>query len=110
MRIQSFDDLGRRLAATSFPRPLRRCQQLALDSFEQARASGRQHIHLVLPPGSGKTVLGLEISRRLGKPTMVLCPNTAIQAQWGQQWQEFQPGLVTPSLDSTDLAPLTLLT
>ena len=38
--------------------------------------------YLVIPPGGGKTLVGLEAARQLARPTLVLCPNTAIQAQW----------------------------
>lgn len=44
-------------------------------------------MYLVVPPGGGKTLIGLEAARRLGRPTVVLCPNTAIQAQWMAQWR-----------------------
>jgi superfamily II DNA or RNA helicase len=61
---------------------LRHYQRLALDAFEADRAAGRRHTHVVAPPGSGKTVMGLEMARRLGAPALVLCPTAAIQAQW----------------------------
>ena len=35
-----------------------------------------------MPPGSGKTVIGLEIARRIGRPTLVLAPTTTIVGQW----------------------------
>jgi superfamily II DNA or RNA helicase len=82
------------LAAVAFGKPLRRYQSLALTAFEQQRASGSRRAYLVLPPGAGKTVLGLEAARRLGQRTLCLCPNTAVQSQWVQQWSEFQPALV----------------
>ncbi len=41
-----------------------------------------QHFHLVAAPGSGKTVLGLEIIRRLNRNTLVLTPTLAIREQW----------------------------
>ena len=63
------------------PGPLRRYQRLALDAFERERA-GRRTTHVLAPPGAGKTVLGLEIARRRGARALVLCPNTAVQAQW----------------------------
>jgi len=97
-------------AATSFGRPLRRYQQLALDAFERQRTAGRKRAYLVLPPGAGKTVLGLEAIRRLGQRALCLCPNTAVQARWVQQWSDFAPLTISvgsaPSLD----APLTVLT
>src|SRR5215467_2276245 len=78
----------------SYRHPFRRYQTLALEAFEKARDEGKRRAYLVLPPGAGKTVLGLEIARRLGNHTLSLGPNTAIQAQWLKQWQDFQPSLV----------------
>ena len=73
----------------AFPGPFRRYQALALDAFQQLRADGEQRAYVVMPPGSGKTALGLEMARRLGRRTMVLTPNTAVQAQWLAEWREF---------------------
>ena len=64
---------------------LRPYQQLAIDSFERDRAAGRTSTHIVSPPGSGKTVVGLEIVRRLGRPALVLAPTATIQAQWADK-------------------------
>jgi superfamily II DNA or RNA helicase len=94
----------------AFPGKLRRYQSMALDAFEKARASGRRCAYLVLPPGAGKTLVGLEIARRLGNRCLVLGPNTAIQEQWVKQWRTYQPALVEAG-DSPDLAaPITALT
>jgi len=60
----------------------RRYQELALEAFERDRRAGRRSTHVLAPPGSGKTMLGMEIVRRLGARTLVLCPNSAVQAQW----------------------------
>lgn len=38
--------------------------------------------HLCAPPGSGKTLIGLELARVLGRRTLVLSPTTAIRDQW----------------------------
>src|SRR5256885_7686931 len=65
-----------------FPGEWRRYQELALEAFEVDRHQGRRRTHIVAPPGSGKTLLGMEIVRRLGKRALVLVPNSAIQAQW----------------------------
>lgn len=94
----------------SYRRPLRRYQQLAVDAFERARADGQRRAYLVLPPGAGKTVLGLEIARRLGNKTLALCPNTAVQSQWLRQWQDFQPVLITAGHDTSLESPITALT
>jgi superfamily II DNA or RNA helicase len=72
---------------TRLMRPLWPHQVRALDALERDRARGDTATYLVVPPGGGKTLIGLEAARRLGQPTVVLCPNTAIQAQWIAQWQ-----------------------
>lgn len=64
-------------------------QELALAAFERDRAAGRRSTHVVAPPGSGKTVLGLEIIRRLGQPALVLAPTTTIQQQWSDKLSLF---------------------
>jgi len=50
----------------------RRYQTLALEAFERDRAGGHRSTHLIAPPGSGKTLLGFEILRRLDRPALVL--------------------------------------
>ena len=70
------------LAALAFKGTWRGYQQLALDAFEAGRKAGQQQTHIVAPPGSGKTLLGMEIVRRLGTRALVLVPNTAVQTQW----------------------------
>jgi superfamily II DNA or RNA helicase len=64
---------------------LRPSQQLALNAFEADRAAGRTSTHVVAPPGSGKTVVGLEMIRRLGQPALVLAPTTPIASQWAEK-------------------------
>ena len=61
-------------------------------SWPSTRSSGparaaTTRLYLTLPPGSGKTLLGLEMVRRVGRPTVVLAPNTAIVGQWLDQWR-----------------------
>jgi hypothetical protein len=46
---------------------------------------GDERLHLVAAPGAGKTVLGLEIVRRLGRPALVFAPTVAIREQWLQR-------------------------
>ena len=36
--------------------------------------------------GSGKTILGLELARSLGKPVMILAPTVTIKNQWIQRF------------------------
>ena len=35
--------------------------------------------HIVAPPGSGKTIVGLELIRRFESPVVVFAPTTTIQ-------------------------------
>jgi hypothetical protein len=93
-----------------YSKPFHRYQQLALEAFEKSRASGRRRSYLVLPPGAGKTVLGLEIARRLGNRTLALGPNTAIQAQWLNQWQDFKPATVKAGANPDLQTPVSVLT
>jgi superfamily II DNA or RNA helicase len=65
----------------AFSQPLRRYQSLALEAFERQRSANNARAYLGLPPGAGKTVLGLEAARRLGQRALCLCPNTAVQSQ-----------------------------
>ncbi len=98
------------LAHMAYAHPLRRYQALALSAFEQQRAAQHRRAYLVLPPGAGKTVLGLEAVRRLGQRAICLCPNTAVQGQWLKQWSDFQPASVPMSPDPALSTPLTALT
>lgn len=71
-----------RIAALRFTGRWRHYQELALAAFAHDAAAGRGRTHIVAPPGSGKTLVGVEIVRRLGAPALVLVPNTAVQEQW----------------------------
>lgn len=42
-------------------------------------------INIVAAPGSGKTILGLELIRRLNKPALIISPTVTIQHQWGMR-------------------------
>ncbi|MCM0619462.1 DEAD/DEAH box helicase family protein [Nocardioides bruguierae] len=67
------------------PPPLRRHQRLALDALAVRWAAGATRAWVVLPPGAGKTRVGLETALAAvaeGHRAVVLGPNTAIQAQW----------------------------
>ena len=55
-------------------------QQRVLDRADGYLRDGK--LHIVAAPGSGKTVLGLELIRRIGKPCLILSPTTAIREQW----------------------------
>lgn len=70
----------------SFRGTFRSYQQEVLDGSAQYLADGR--IHIVAAPGSGKTVLGLELLRRTGMPTLVLSPTVTVRRQWGERFRE----------------------
>lgn len=86
---------------------LRPYQQRALDAFERDRAAGRTSSHIVAPPGAGKTVIGLEIIRRLGRPALVLAPTATIQEQWGAKLSLFTDA---PAAVLAPAGPLHVLT
>ena len=54
-------------------------QRRLLDSVAAVPAAKR---HIVAPPGAGKTLIGLELARRVGARTVVLAPTVAIRDQW----------------------------
>lgn len=69
--------------------PWRDYQGRVLDAVEQHLDDDR--LHIVAAPGSGKTVLGLEVMRRLGKPALVLSPTRTIRNQWLERLRDFLP-------------------
>ncbi len=73
----------------SFDGTWHRYQQLALDAFERDRANARSQTLIVAPPGAGKTLIGLEVIRRLDAPALVLCPTQTIQRQWQEKQDMF---------------------
>ena len=70
----------------SFRGSFRSYQQEVLDGADRYLADGR--IHIVAAPGSGKTVLGLELIRRTGRPTLILSPSVTVRHQWGERFCE----------------------
>ncbi len=86
---------------------------MVLDVLDGEAGDDRK-LHVVAPPGAGKTIVGLELIRRFGRPAVVFCPTTTIQ----QQWQE-KVGMFTAdpawldahtSLDPRRLADVNVLT
>lgn len=55
-------------------------QQRVLDNLNSFLDN--EKIHIVAAPGSGKTILGLELIKRLDKASLVLVPSIAIREQW----------------------------
>jgi superfamily II DNA or RNA helicase len=75
----------------SFGGDWRRYQKAAIAAFERDRAAGRRCTHIVAPPGSGKTLVGVELVRRVGRRALVLAPNGAVQMQWPRAVRQFAP-------------------
>ena len=73
-----------------FTGTLRPSQKAACEVIEPQLKAGSTRLHVVAPPGSGKTVLGLYVwSDLVRKPALVLSPNSAIQAQWAARTSLF---------------------
>lgn len=66
---------------------------------EEKLAAGARQLHIVAPPGSGKTILGLYLwAECVRLPAVVLSPNSAIQAQWAAKIEQFSfNGAAVPS-------------
>lgn len=64
----------------------RNYQQVVLDNAKKHLKDKR--IHIVAAPGSGKTILGLELIRRLNAPALVISPSVTIRGQWGERFAE----------------------
>lgn len=64
----------------------RKYQKQFLDNLQDYLSDN--HLHIVAPPGSGKTVLGLEIMLRINNPTLIVAPTLAIRNQWAQRFRE----------------------
>lgn len=78
-----------------------------LDGYLQNR-----RLHLVAAPGSGKTVLGLEVIKRANQPTLVLAPTITIRDQWVDRLVDLflPPGSGRPAWVSTELRSPAFLT
>jgi superfamily II DNA or RNA helicase len=104
-----FGDLGFRF-------PFRKYQRLILAHLEAKlrQPAGDRRLHIVAPPGSGKTIIGLELIRRLGSPAVVFAPTTTIQGQWRDEVGMFveDPARVADltSSDPSRLAPISVFT
>lgn len=105
------------LAALEFRHPFRRYQRLTLGWLESVidTEDDDRRYHLVAPPGAGKTILGLELVRRFGRPAVVFAPTSAIQQQWRDEVGLFLPDDGPPlgavvSTDPECPAPITILT
>jgi superfamily II DNA or RNA helicase len=90
---------------------LRPAQVDAVKIARKQLAKGQRRIHIVAPPGSGKTVLGLYLwAECVQEPAVVLSPNSAIQAQWASRTNLFEAAPEVTDGVSTDPKSPGLLT
>lgn len=55
-----------------------------------------------LPPGSGKTVIGMELARELSLLTVIVVPRTVLLDQWKRTWEKmFDPKTQKDDKDAT---------
>lgn len=71
----------------AFRGEFRSYQQAVLAEANEYMSDGK--IHVVAAPGSGKTILGLELMRTLGVPALVLSPTVTIRSQWCARFEEW---------------------
>jgi len=91
------------LTELAFGHPFRKYQQMILDQVGAAEQRGHK-FHIVSPPGSGKTIVGLELIRRFGHPAVIFSPTSTIQLQWQERLAMFIPdhsSLKTSEISST---------
>ena len=96
-----------------FQGTFRNYQQRVLDQAPNYLDDGK--IHIVAAPGSGKTILGLELITRLNQPTLILSPSITIKHQWMERF--VKNFLADPAKESTyvssdlfNLKPITSIT
>ena len=97
--MTDFGDSGIVFPQIAFQGELRPSQSDVVRIAEAQLEAGQRRLHIVAPPGSGKTVLGLYLwAHVLRCPAVVFAPNSAIQAQWAARVSLFD---VSPSNDAT---------
>ena len=62
-------------------------QQKVLDSANKHLKDGK--VHIVAAPGSGKTILGCELIRRMNSPCLIFSPTITIREQWGDRFKSW---------------------
>ncbi|MBX3420365.1 MAG: DEAD/DEAH box helicase family protein [Pirellulaceae bacterium] len=65
--------------------PLKAPQQMAVDAFT---AAGQRGV-VVMPTGTGKTVVGLFIARKLAMSTLVIAPIRDQMYQWHRRIRDY---------------------
>ena len=62
--------------------PLRLHQREALDAWRRSISAEVSRGWIVLPPGAGKTMVGVRAIRESGRTGVIFSPNIAIRGQW----------------------------
>lgn len=62
-----------------------------------------EKIHIVAPPGAGKTILALELLLKIGNKTLILVPTIAIKEQWIERLKKDFINGDKPDLISSEL-------
>jgi superfamily II DNA or RNA helicase len=80
-------------------------QKEILSVFEAEQKKWEKKIHIVAPPGSGKTIIGCEIMCRIGAPALILVPNLTLLGQWRDKLEKlfFESGETSDELISTSI-------
>jgi ERCC4-related helicase len=103
--------LGSSLEKLNFIYTWRTYQSRVLNNFEKYIED--HHFHIIAPPGSGKTILGIELVKRIHKKTLILSPTLAIRNQWESRLQQFfaeDETFESVSFDINDPAEITFIT
>ena len=69
---------------------LRKSQRAILDTVTMTPG---EPLHIVAPPGSGKTLIGLSLAMRHGGRALVLAPTTTIRGQWAKSARSLAAGV-----------------
>lgn len=84
---------GKSMMSSAPPISLRDEQVPAVDAVIKSLDAPGKGAILFAPCGKGKTVMGLEMARRLGRKTLVLVHKTFLVEQWVERASAFLPSL-----------------
>ncbi len=101
MTHEPLEDELRPLSGLALGVSLRPFQARALEALRAKR--GERSLHVVAPPGAGKTVLGLAYLIERGFPAVVVSPTGTIAAQWVDKFQELVVDTGIGELPSSDV-------
>jgi superfamily II DNA or RNA helicase len=94
-----------------FQKELYPYQKEILSVFDAEQQKWEKKIHIVAPPGSGKTIIGCEIMCRIGAPTLILVPNLTLLGQWQDKLEKhfFEAGETSDELISTSIEDIKMI-